>query len=136
MIDLLNGESAVLRKRGFRITAGRVRLLRLLKKSAKPLSIREILALWEKAPDQATLYRTLTDLADAGIVRRVDLNTGIARFEYTPDKPHHHHIICTRCGEVQDLETCPLPPRNKTPGFKNIYSHNLEYFGICRSCLK
>lgn len=126
--------SAVLREHGFRATDGRARLLLLLRKSAKPLSIQEIRALWKNALNQVTLYRMLADLAEAGIVRRVDLNTGVARFEYTPDKPHHHHVVCTGCGEVEDVKGCPLQEVQRSKNFKSAYSHNLEFFSVCRSC--
>lgn len=131
----------VLREHGFRVTSGRVRLLDVLQKASKPLSIQMILSKRNIGLDQANLYRTLTDLADVGIVKRVDLNTGIAHFEYTPDRPHHHHAICTDCGTVEDTESCSLESLQKdilrdSSKFRSIYSHNLEFFGLCRSCSK
>ncbi len=129
----------ILRTHGFRVTAGRVKLLDHLQAAGKPRSIQDIRAALKGAPDQATLYRTLTDLAKAGIVKRVDLNTGIAHFEYTPEKPHHHHIICTGCGDVEDIEHCSVDSlqKNMTRGsrkFKSISTHSLEFFGTCASC--
>ncbi len=129
-----------LRTHGFRITDGRVKLLELLYKVQKPLSIQEISKLWRgKLLNQTTLYRTLTDLAVANIVRRVDLNTGTAHFEYTPDRPHHHHIVCTNCDAVEDVEHCSVEMLQKqvmrcSKQFKHIYSHNLEFFGRCENC--
>ena len=127
----------VLRAKGFRVTRGRVGLLSLLQKSGKPLSIQSLLKA-KGSPDQATLYRTLTDLADAGIVKRVDLNTGVAHFEYTPDRPHHHHIVCTDCGTIEDIETCSIESLQRqalrSSGFKTIYSHTVDFFGVCKNC--
>lgn len=130
-----------LRLRSFRATQGRVRLLKLLNAARTPLSIREIRRRWRgKRVDQATLYRTLTDLANSGMVRQLDLNSGIAHFEYTPDSPHHHHIICTKCGRIEDIDTCaPEIARTvlkKSSHFKSITSHNLEFFGLCSRCAK
>lgn len=137
-----NVESAVdvLRVGGFRATTSRIQLLLLLEKAGTPLSIQEIAGIWKgKAPDITTLYRSLTDLSSAGIVRRIDLNTGTAHFEYTPSRPHHHHIICNDCGKVEELEHCSISGLEKTlmrtsEHFKNIYSHNLEFFGRCTAC--
>ena len=68
----------VLREGGFRATSGRIELLSLLAKIGTPLSVQKIAELWNgKPPDVTTLYRSLTDLSSAGIVRRVDLNLSL-----------------------------------------------------------
>lgn len=129
-----------LRGKGFRVTESKLKLLELLKKKGTPLSVQTIATSWiGKAPNQVTLYRSLSDLAAAGIVKRVDLNTGVAHFEYTPDKPHHHHIVCTACGTVEDFEECSMPKLEdqllrKSERFDRITSHNLELFGLCNRC--
>lgn len=130
------------RTNGFRITTGRMKLLQLLSKAQKPLSVLEISKRWKtKAPNQTTLYRTLTALAKAGIVKRVDLNTSAVHFEYTPGLPHHHHVICTDCGVIEDVEDCSVEKlqtqiMHESKRFKSIYSHSLEFFGQCKGCLK
>jgi Fur family ferric uptake transcriptional regulator len=132
---------AVLRAGGFRVTAGRVALLTLLETAGIPLSIQSILETWSgnKPPDTATLYRSLTDLHAAGIVRRIELGTGTVHYEYTPNRPHHHHLICNNCGVVEELEHCSLgnvetQVLSSSRVFKSIYSHNLEFFGECAKC--
>ncbi len=130
----------VLRTGGFRATTGRIQLLLLLEKAGTPLSIQKIAEIWKgRVPDIATLYRSLTDLNSAGIVRRIDLNSGTAHFEYTPSRPHHHHIVCNDCGKVEELEHCSVSGLEKklmreSEHFKSIYSHNLEFFGRCTAC--
>lgn len=132
--------SSVLRTAGFRITAGRLGLLALLETVGSPLSIQGILERWSgKAPNTATLYRSLTDLHTAGIVRRIELGTGMVHYEYTPHRPHHHHLICNSCGVVEELERCLLgsvetETLSASHVFKSIYSHNLEFFGECTQC--
>lgn len=131
----------MLRTHGFRVTKGRVRLLDTLARSGTPLSVQELRAKLKDAQDQATLYRTLTDLAAAGIVRRVDLNTGTAHFEYTPGREHHHHVVCTRCGTIEDIDNCALDALEKqlmkrSKSFARISSHSLEFFGQCVRCAR
>ena len=132
--------SSTLRANGFRVTESRLKLLQLLKHSGKPLSIQKILSIWkESPPDPTTLYRSLTDLSSAKIVRRVDLNTGIAHFEYTPDRPHHHHIVCNECGMIEEINDCSVDVLQKkiagaSKKFKEITTHNLEFFGRCVKC--
>ena len=142
------GESAttadsavVLRSLGFRVTPGRLALLALLEAAGTPLSVQDVYKKWQgtKSPDIVTLYRSLTELQAAGIVRRIDLGTGTAHFEYTPTRPHHHHIICNGCGTVEELEHCSLVGLEDqllitSHQFKSIYSHNLEFFGQCTRC--
>lgn len=131
----------VLRAHGFRVTRGRTRLLDILARSGKPLSVQELRTKLKAALDQATLYRTLTDLATAGIVRRVDLNTGTAHFEYTPGREHHHHVVCTGCGTIEDIDDCMLGGLEErvakhAKGFARISSHALEFFGQCLRCAR
>jgi Fe2+ or Zn2+ uptake regulation protein len=129
----------VLRTHGFRVTAGRIKLLEALARTGTPLSIQALHAKIRGTQDQATLYRTLTDLAAAGIVRRVDLNTGTAHFEYTPGNEHHHHVVCTGCGTIEDIDDCALDTLEKgvekrAKNFARISSHSLEFFGECVRC--
>lgn len=125
---------------GFRVTTSRVELLLLLKRANAPLSVQSIVELWKRnAPNITTLYRSLTDLSVADIVRRIDLNTGIAHFEYTPHRPHHHHIVCSECGKVEELEYCALGAleteiAKTSEQFTTIFSHTLEFFGRCTVC--
>ncbi len=131
----------VLQEHGFRLTSGRLKLLSLLEHSGRPLSIQNILSIWKgKLPDTTTLYRSLTDLSNAGVIRRIDLNTGIAHFEYTPDRPHHHHVVCTGCGKIEEIEECSVDSLEKkilreSTKFSKINTHNLEFFGECNTCV-
>ena len=130
----------ILREKGFRVTRSKVAVLKLLAQADRPLSIRGILALWKEGPpDQTTLYRSLTDLSEAGIVRRVDMNMRMAHYEYTPNRPHHHHLICTGCGDIEEIEGCSVKTLERkiiqeSNTFIKILSHNLEFFGECTTC--
>src|SRR5262249_9125569 len=53
----------------------------------------------------ASVYRVLDLLAAQGLLTRVDLGDGIARFEPArPDGHHHHHLVCGDCGKVERFE--------------------------------
>ena len=131
----------VLRVHGFRATTVRIALLKLLQSTGHPMSVAKIQAMWPgTTPEHTTLYRALSDLAVAGIIRRSDLNSGVAHFEYTPDRPHHHHIVCIACGRIEELEHCighKLESRAlaETASFATINDHVLEFFGTCRRCV-
>ncbi len=57
----------------------------------------------------ASVYRTLEGLDELGLVQRVDLGDGIARFERAdPTGDHHHHLVCDDCGKVEPFEDSAL----------------------------
>ncbi len=104
------------------------------------MSSKEIFAELPKGEgDLATVYRSLHLLEEMKMVKRFDLGGGVARFELLAagDDGHHHHLVCTRCAKVVEIEECftgeleaRIAARN---GFKGI-THKLEFFGVCPSC--
>src|SRR5579875_2180088 len=49
-----------------------------------------------------TVYQTLNDLVGMGELDQLDVGTGATRFD--PNTGVHHHLVCTRCGKIRDLE--------------------------------
>ena len=88
--------------------------------------------------DLVTVYRTLASFEKAGIVKRVDLRADAVLYELNDE--HHHHIVCTNCGTVEDFELCDMEAltkkiAQKSKHFKTIQEHTLELFGICTQCV-
>jgi Fur family ferric uptake transcriptional regulator len=115
----------------------RIRILELLGDSPFPLSAGEVHArLGDDGPDLVTVYRTLERFAQVALARAVRLDDGVRRFE-PADRIHHHHLVCTECGRVEDLDAClsaPLEERAlEKHGFR-VARHNLEFFGTCKRC--
>ena len=84
----------------------------------------------------ATVYRTLALLADAGIVDT--LVHGHERACYRVcGSAHHHHLVCTSCHRVIEVEDCELEPWiervAEAHGFAAM-AHTLELSGVCRAC--
>ncbi len=103
---------AVLRDAGLRATPSRIAVLGLLRRTAGPLSHAEAAdRLRGQRWDRATIYRNLTDLADAGLARRSDIGDHVWRFEAV-DAAHaverHAHFVCTECGVVACLPDVDL----------------------------
>jgi Fur family ferric uptake transcriptional regulator len=129
-----------LRDQAHKITGPRQAILKVLGRQAHPLSNKEIhAALPGNECDLATVYRSLHLLESMKIVKRFDLGDGVARFELLGegDEGHHHHLICTGCGRVVEIDECftreleeKIAARN---GFKAV-SHKLEFFGVCPRC--
>ena len=53
----------------------------------------------------ATLYRTLARLVEAGLVHRIDMAKGQARYEPMLGRHHHDHMICLLCGRIIEFES-------------------------------
>jgi Fur family ferric uptake transcriptional regulator len=115
----------------------RIRILEVLRESAIPLSAGEVRArLGEQGPDLVTVYRTLERFVGASLLRAVHLDDAVRRFELA-ERGHHHHLVCTNCGEMSDLDTCVLEPLEarvlEEHGFR-VSRHALEFFGTCQRC--
>lgn len=131
---------ARLRRQARKLTGQRQAILEALRHSGHPLSIKEIFrALSRRDCDLATVYRSIHVLEGAGMVKRYDFGDGAARFELVGegDDGHHHHLVCTRCDQVVELEDCSMTELEKRigalHGFEGV-THKLEFFGICPSC--
>ncbi len=130
-----------LRESGYRATPARLSVLRLLKTEVRPLSIEAIARKLKKLTlDQATLYRILNDFKSSGIVKEIDLRHGHAHYELATIS-HHHHIVCTQCGKIEDFSKCDFEKVSKiilktVSSFAKITDHPSELFGICKKCEK
>lgn len=128
-----------LRKAGSKATPGRLKVLELLSKKEKALSIKDLQNLLKSRLDQATLYRMMDAMEKSGLVRQVNLLHGHAHYELAGRK-HHHHIICENCGKVVDISKCNIKPLEQEAltlaKFSSINHHSLELFGLCSKCAK
>ena len=99
---------------GLRATPSRLAVLELLRSSDTPMSHGDVAdRLASQAWDRATIYRNLTDLAEAGLVRRTDVGDHVWRFEAVSahDESAHPHFVCTECGTVACLPEIELAVR-------------------------
>jgi Fur family transcriptional regulator, ferric uptake regulator len=132
--------AARLRRRSCKLTGPRHAILEILRSRAHPLSTGEIFAALTRGDcDLATVYRSMRLLENVGIVKRFDFGDGVARFELLceGDDGHHHHLVCTRCSEIVEIEECAMRELEERiavrNGFKAV-THKLEFFGICPAC--
>ena len=129
----------LLRDRDLRATAPRVAVLRVLADSESPLSHGEVLEqLGEPDWDQATIYRNLVKLREAGIAPVVSRAEGIDRYAYAeaPDDGHHHpHFYCEDCGRLACLPaevSISLPVDN--PWAASVRAAMVQLHGACPDC--
>lgn len=82
-----------------------------------------------------TLYRNLNQLADAGLIKKIDGLEPSAHFDHNTFE--HYHFICEKCKKVYDIPSSVAPNLVKNTieetGF-DITSHDIVFHGICSEC--
>ena len=82
---------------------------------------------------RATTYNNLRDLVQAGLVREVAVEGRAARFDAKGMR--HHHFICDRCGNVEDIEWYEVPrPASASLGKRILRECELIFRGLCTKC--
>ena len=82
---------------------------------------------------RATTYNNLRDLVKAGLVREVAVEGRAARFDAKGIR--HHHFICDRCGNVEDIEWYAVPkPAARSLGKRILRECELIFRGLCAKC--
>jgi Fur family transcriptional regulator, peroxide stress response regulator len=82
---------------------------------------------------RATTYNNLRDLVRAGLVREVAVEGRAARFDAKGVR--HHHFICDRCGDVEDMEWYDVPkPASGSLGKRVLRECELIVRGLCAKC--
>ena len=130
----------ICRERGVPFTEQRRAVLEeLLGCSDHPTADQLFLLLREKSPriGRRTVYRILETLIEWGLIRRVHHPGAAVRFDAKTFR--HHHLVCTRCQKIVDLQSIDLDsialPRKDLHGF-SIEDFSVQLMGLCRGCGK
>lgn len=129
-----------LRKAGLKVTLPRLKILEILEANRQRHMSAEDLykSLLESGEDigLATVYRVLTQFETAGLVVRHHFEGGHSVFELD-DGEHHDHIVCVRCGRVDEFLDDVIEERQEhiaaNAGYQ-MTDHSLYIYGICSSC--
>ena len=82
---------------------------------------------------RATTYNNLRDLVQAGLVCEVAVEGRAARFDVKGMR--HHHFICDRCGNVEDVKWYDVPkPASGSLSKRVIREYELIFRGLCKKC--
>jgi Fur family ferric uptake transcriptional regulator len=132
---------ATLSHAGLKRGEARERVIELLATKACALSAVEIedeLRAAGQPTGRATIYRVLDLLVEHGLVERLELGDGQARFERShPGGEHHHHLVCDRCGRLVAFDDPGLERaigRLSARLGVRIESHDVLLHGACRRC--
>ena len=125
-----------LQSSGLRCTAQRYAVMALLTDHKGHPTAAEIFKAVNRADprsSRATTYNNLRDLVQAGLVREVAVEGRAARFDAKGMR--HHHFICDRCGNVEDIEWYNVPkPASSSLGKRILRECELIFRGLCAKC--
>lgn len=133
---------ALLRRNDQRYTSRRVQLVEILFAADGPVTIQQILDS-DQSLAQSSAYRNLLVLEESNVVSRVVTGTEFAGYELSETfTGHHHHLICSRCGDVADFSlssAAEVALERKLQSAANeaqftVESHRLDLMGTCGSC--
>jgi len=129
-----------LRRKGLKLTRQRQEILKAFLKIEKHLStedLYEVIKRKDPSIGQATVFRTLRLLSQAGMAREINLGDRRVKFEHGHGHRHHDHLVCKACSklieavdpEIERLQDDLCKKFDFTPT-----SHRLQIFGICNQC--
>jgi Fur family transcriptional regulator, ferric uptake regulator len=103
------------------------------------LEIEDLLRDGGRQVGRASIYRVLEELEELGLLARLDLGTGMARFEAVDPggEHHHHHLLCDDCGDLvpfsdSELERVIGRVSQRLP--YDVSGHDVTLHGSCESC--
>ena len=130
-----------IRNTGLKVTEPRLKILSVFEKSkARHLSAEDIhdtLKAKSVMVGMATIYRALANFEKAGILNKSTFDDGRAIYEIN-EGPHHDHIVCVDCGNVEEFVDEEIEKRQKKIATQKGYSlksHSLVLYGSCSQCL-
>ncbi|MCG8426339.1 MAG: ferric iron uptake transcriptional regulator [Chromatiales bacterium] len=132
--------SAKLKEAGLKITLPRVKILEILESNqGQHASAEDIYKMLMERGEEigvATIYRVLTQCEQAGLVTRLQFEGDRSVFEIRVDD-HHDHIVCVRCGHVEEFNDEVIEKRQQEvaseAGF-TIEDHSMVLYGLCENC--
>ncbi|MGR9115968.1 MAG: ferric iron uptake transcriptional regulator [Gammaproteobacteria bacterium] len=136
-------EKQDLRDAGLKVTLPRVKILEILETQTdeRHLTAEQVYKILLSENEEiglATVYRVLTQFEAAGLVSRHHFEGGNSVFELNKGG-HHDHILCVKCGKVDEFTDSLIESRQKEIADKLGYEltdHSLYLYGLCAKCKK
>jgi Fur family ferric uptake transcriptional regulator len=123
---------------GHRVTPSRRAVVAAVARAGSHFTVDDIS---RRLPDvgRATVFRTMKLLLGLGVVCRVLLEDGSLHYRLSPAGAgeHHHHLVCSECGRVEDFFPCDVALLTDELARRTSYEiegHWLELYGRCGAC--
>ena len=125
---------------GLKVTQPRKKVLEVLENSNKRhMSADDVYRQLVEGGEEvglATVYRVLTQFETAGLLTRHHFEGGHSVFELNEGQ-HHDHILCVKCGRVEEFVDETIEKRQRDIAEKagfTMTDHSLYIYGICQQC--
>lgn len=136
-------EKQDLKNAGLKVTLPRMKILEILENQTEERhltaeQVYKILLSENEEIGLATVYRVLTQFEAAGLVKRHHFEGGNSIFELDRGG-HHDHIVCLKCGKVDEFTDPIIESRQKEIASKlgyDLTDHSLYLYGFCADCKK
>lgn len=133
-------DNSDLKKAGLKVTTPRLKILQILENETEHhVSAEDVYRILLESGEDiglATVYRVLTQFEEAGLVIRHNFEGGHSVFEMDHGQ-HHDHLVCIKCGKVEEFVDRIIEDRQqqvaKEAGY-SITDHSLNIYGICGDC--
>lgn len=127
-----------LRAAGLRVTASRRAVFAALAQHQHGTAETVLQSVQRHAPEASaqSVYNALGDFERAGLVRRIELAGHAGRFELRVGD-NHHHLVCSECGRVEDVDCVTGEAPCLRPGHDHGYQiqvAEVTFWGICSAC--
>lgn len=124
---------------GRRLTRQRVIVAEALASAKRALSAQELYERIKRSHPtlgRATVYRALEAQVQDGMASRFERDGHVSAY-IACDAEHHHHLVCTNCQRVEDLDEATVSPLLASVGRRHEFQVDhaaLDFYGLCRSC--
>jgi Fur family ferric uptake transcriptional regulator len=124
---------------GRRLTRQRVIVARALASAKRALSAQELYERIQASHPtlgRATVYRALEAQVQDGMASRFERGGHVSAY-IACDAEHHHHLVCTKCQRVEDLDEATVAPLLASVGRRHEFQVDhaaLDFYGLCRRC--
>jgi len=124
---------------GRRLTRQRVIVAEALASAKRALSAQELYERIQASHPtlgRATVYRALEAQVQDGMASRFERDGHVSAY-IACDAEHHHHLVCTKCQRVEDLDEAAVAPLLASVGRRHEFQVDhaaLDFYGLCRSC--
>lgn len=127
---------------GLKNTPHRFEILNRIVKAKTPIAVTKLIDDLQKKIDidQATIYRNLLSLVEAGLIRRYDYNHGHAHYEFNKEGENVvYQMVCSNCETIERMKADFLEDSvkkmiKKSKKFKTTTNVNVEVYGLCKGC--
>ena len=129
--------------RGLKLTPQRERIFTRVFATHDHFSAEQLFGWMRDEPgskvSRATVYRTLTLLAEGKFLESLDVGQGELLYEHVLGHRHHDHIVCDDCGRIEEFRDEEIERLQEevaaNKGFI-LRHHSMRLFGTCAVCTR